>query len=107
LTKSALEIIITIIIFGSIAMNNLKKILPITKLKKELLDIVKEMADEDSTITITKNGVAVGVMMTPESYEGLLETIEILADPKIMKALADSDKDFRTGKVYSHQDAWA
>jgi PHD/YefM family antitoxin component YafN of YafNO toxin-antitoxin module len=29
---------------------------------------------------VTKNGVAVGVLMTPERYEGIMETIEILGD---------------------------
>jgi antitoxin YefM len=88
-------------------MDNIDKILPITKVKKELLDVVKEMADEDSTITVTKNGVPVSVMMTPKRYEGLLETIEILSNPKIMKSLAASEKDFRSGKVYSHKEVWA
>jgi antitoxin YefM len=88
-------------------MDNIEKILPITKVKKEFLDVIKEMTAEESTITVTKNGMPVSVMMTPERYEGLLETIEILADPKVMKALAASARDFKAGKVCSHKDAWA
>ena len=88
-------------------MDYIEKILPITKVKKEFLDVIKEMVEEESTITVTKNGMPVGVMMTQERYEGLLETIEILADSKIIKALKTSEKDFRTGKVYTHKDAWA
>ena len=88
-------------------MDYIEKILPITKVKKEFLDLIKEMIEEESTITVTKNGMPVGVMMTPERYEGLLETIEILADPKIVKALKASERDFRAGKLYAHKDAWA
>ena len=88
-------------------MDSIEKILPITKVKKEFLDVIKEMTEEESTITVTKNGMPVGVMMTPERYEGLLETIEILANPKIVKALAASEREFRTGKIYSHRDTWA
>jgi antitoxin YefM len=88
-------------------MDYIEKILPITKVKKEFLDIIKEMIEEEFTITVTKNGMPVGVMMTPERYEGLLETIEILADSEIVKALKASEKDFRAGKVYTHKDAWA
>ena len=87
-------------------MDYIEKILPITKVKKELLDLIKEMTEEESTITVTKNGIPVGVMMTAGRYEGLLETIEILADPKIIKVLRASEKDFRAGKVYTHKDAW-
>ena len=89
------------------AMDFIEKILPITRVKKEFLDVIKEMTAEESTITVTKNGMPVSVMMTPERYEGLLETIEILADPKVMKALAASARDFKAGKVYSQKDAWA
>ncbi len=88
-------------------MDYIEKILPITKVKKEFLDIIKEMTAEESTITVTKNGMPVSVMMTQERYEGLLDTIEILADPKIIKALTASAKDFRAGKVSTHKDAWA
>jgi antitoxin YefM len=88
-------------------MDQIQKIIPITKAKKELLDIVKEMTDEDSTIAVTKNGVPVSVMMTPDRYEGLLETIEILANPEIIKSLVKSEKEFRSGKVYSHEETWA
>jgi prevent-host-death family protein len=82
------------------------KILPITKVKKELLDIIKVMADEDSTITVTRNGKPVSVMMTPGRYEALLETIEILGDKKILKALEASRKDFKSGRVYTHEEVW-
>jgi antitoxin YefM len=88
-------------------MDYIEKILPITKVKKEFLDVIKEMVEEESTITVTKNGMPVAVMMTQERYEGLLETIEILSDPKVVKALKASERDFRAGKVYTHKDAWA
>ncbi len=88
-------------------MDQIQKIIPITKAKKEFLDIVKEMAAEDSTIAVTKNGVPVGIMMTPERYEGLLETIDILASPEIVRALAASENDFRAGRFFSHKEAWS
>jgi PHD/YefM family antitoxin component YafN of YafNO toxin-antitoxin module len=88
-------------------MDYIEKILPITKVKKDFLDVIKEMIEEESTITVTKNGMPVGIMMTPDRYEGLLETIEILADSRIGKVLKASEKDFRAGKIYTHKDAWA
>ena len=87
-------------------MDDIQKILPVTAVKKNFLDIIKDMSDDDSTVTVTKNGVPVGIMMTPDRYEGLLETIEVLSDPKILKALTSSKNDFRSGKVYTHKDIW-
>jgi prevent-host-death family protein len=87
-------------------MDELQKILPVTKVKRELLDILKSMEHEYSTITMTRNGEPVGVMMTPDRYEALLETIEILGDNKILQTLQASQKDFKSGRVYSHDEVW-
>jgi antitoxin YefM len=84
-----------------------QKIIPLTKVKRNLLDIIKEIGIEDTTITVTKNGVPVGIMMTPDRYEGLLETIEVLGNREVVKAMAASAKDFKAGRVHDHDDVWA
>lgn len=87
-------------------MSDLQQIMPVTKVKRGLLDILRIMQEEDSTITLTRNGESVGVIMTPDRYEALLETIEILADKKVMNALKASAKDFMEGRVYSDAEVW-
>ena len=87
-------------------MAQLQKILPVTKVKRELLDILKSMEEEYSTITMTRNGEPVGVMMTPDRYDALLETIEILGNNKILQALKASQKDFKSGRIYTHAEVW-
>ena len=87
-------------------MNDILQIMPVTKVKRGLLDILKTMQEDDSTITLTRNGEAVGVMMTPHRYEAILETIEILADKKVMAALRSSAADFRDGRVYTDKEVW-
>jgi PHD/YefM family antitoxin component YafN of YafNO toxin-antitoxin module len=87
-------------------MNDFSHIMPVTKVKRVLLDILKTMQEDDSTITITRNGEAVGVMMTPYRYEAILETIEVLADKEVMTALQSSAGDFRSGKVYTDDEVW-
>ena len=81
-------------------------ILPVTKVKRELLEILKSMEENYATVTVTRNGVPVGIMMTPDRYEALLETIEILGDNKILQALKTSQKDFNSGRVYTHDEVW-
>ena len=87
-------------------MSDIHKIMPVTKVKQGLLDILKVMQEDGSTITLTRNGEAVGVMMTPDRYEALVETIEILADRKVMAALAASAEDFKFGRVHSDEEVW-
>jgi antitoxin YefM len=88
-------------------MEGSQKIIPVTQAKKGLLEIVKEMAEEDITVTVTKNGVPVSVLMSADRYESLLETIEILADQSVVRALARSSREFNAGKVMTHAEAWA
>jgi len=87
-------------------MVQLDKILPVTHVKKHLLDIVKNMSDDPSTITITKNGKPVSIMMPPDRYDSLMELIEILADPEIMNSLAHTADDFKNKRVYEDAEVW-
>ena len=87
-------------------MVQLDKILPVTHVKKHLLDIVKNMSDDQSTITITKNGKPVSIMMPPDRYDSLMELIEILADSEIMASLSASEADFKHNRVYEDTDIW-
>ena len=87
-------------------MEDFQQILPVTKVKRNLLDILKRMEEEEATIALTRNGEPVGVMMTLSRYEALLETIDILSDKQILRSLEKSKKDFKAGKVFSHEEAW-
>ena len=81
-------------------------ILPVTKVKRELLEILKSMEEDYATITVTRNGEPVGIIMTPDRYEALLETIEILGDNQTLNALKASHKDFKSGRVHTHAEVW-
>ena len=87
-------------------MEDFQEILPVSKAKRDLLDLIKRMEEEESTIALTRNGEAVGVMMTLSRYEALLEMIEILCDPQLLWSLRKSVKDFQAGKVVNHEAAW-
>ncbi len=87
-------------------MEDFQHIQPVTKIKRNLLDILKRMEEEDSTIAITRNGEPIGVMMTFARYEALLETIEVLSDREILRFLEQSGKDFKEGKVLRHKEVW-
>ncbi len=87
-------------------MAEIEKIMAVTKVKRNFLDIVKTMNEDQSTITVTKNGEPVSVLMTAERYDALMETIEILSDKKILDELAKSSDDFKSGRVYKDKEVW-
>jgi PHD/YefM family antitoxin component YafN of YafNO toxin-antitoxin module len=55
-----------------------------------LLDLVRKIKDSDETIAITKNGVPEVVLISMNTFIGLLETLEILSDEKAMKSIRKS-----------------
>ena len=87
-------------------MEDFQQILPITKVKRNLLDIIKSMEKDESTIALTKNGQLVSVIMTLSRYESLMETIDILSDKQILRSLEKSQEDFKSGNVLSHDEVW-
>ena len=87
-------------------MKDLDKILPVTQVKRHFLEILKSIEEDNSTFAVTRNGRAIGIIMTPGRYESLLETIEILSDNEIVRKLKLSAKDFKSGRVYSHAETW-
>lgn len=50
---------------------------------------------------VTRRGHPVMMLISPEDYEGLLETIEILSDKTAVKRIRKSWKDARAGKAVS------
>jgi antitoxin YefM len=81
-------------------------ILPVTKVKRELLTILKAIEEDYATVTVTRNGKPVGIIMTPDRYEALFETIDILGDNEILQALKASQSDFKSGRIYTHDETW-
>lgn len=82
------------------------KILPVTQVKRELMRLLKTLQSRGESITITKDGRVAGILMSPEIYEGLIETIEILEDQKLTKGLKKALKNRHEGKLYSEDEAF-
>lgn len=87
-------------------MQTIESFVPITKAKAKLLDMVRQLHDTDDTIAITKNGVPEAVLLSMKKFEGLLETIDILADPEMMRQLRGSAKDVKAGRLIDVEKAF-
>ncbi len=87
-------------------MEDFQKIEAVSKVKRDLLDILKNIEEEDATVAITRNGEAVGVLMSFERYQSMVETIEILGDRSIIRSLKRSEDDFSAGRTVRHKDVW-
>ncbi len=87
-------------------MGEFDQILPITDVKKDLLGLVKKIQQIHESIAITRNGKPAAVLLSIEEYESLLETLEILSDPELVKILRKSRKQLEAGQFVSHDEVW-
>jgi antitoxin YefM len=52
---------------------------------------------------ITRDGVPAAVLLSMDQFEGLMETLEILSDPKTMRSLRRSVRQAEAGKWLPHE----
>jgi len=74
------------------------KILPITKARENLTDIVDRANRLLEEYVITVNGSPAAVIMSAQEYESWKETNEILADKDLLQAIRQGEKDLGEGR---------
>ncbi|OGX33591.1 MAG: hypothetical protein A3I43_01345 [Omnitrophica WOR_2 bacterium RIFCSPLOWO2_02_FULL_50_19] len=77
-------------------------IVPISEARGMLPELIKKISSAGKRLIITKNGRAEAVMMSPEE----LETLEIMADQKLLRSILRAEEDIRNGQLYSHKDVF-
>lgn len=80
------------------------KTLSITKARDNLTGIVEKAKRLLNTYVITVNGNPEAVVMSHREYESIMETLDILSDPKALSDLKQSEKEIRQGKYVSLED---
>jgi antitoxin YefM len=68
----------------------------VTEAKAKLSELLHEV--EEESIYLTRNGEVAGVLVDPDEWESVQETLEILADPALMLQIRASK---RSKKVYT------
>ena len=84
----------------------LNRYIPVTRAKTNLLDLVRKIKDSDETIAITRNGVPEAVLISMNTFQGLLETMEILSDEKAMKSVRKSIREAEKGQWLDFEEAF-
>ena len=71
------------------------------ELRPELPKVIARIDGKLDRYIVTKRGKPVIVMLSIEDYESLMETLDILADPKAMADLRKGEEDIRKGRTHS------
>lgn len=80
--------------------------IPLSQAKTHLARLLSEVEELGERVTITRSGHPVGVLLSVEDYEGLLETLDILSDPELSATVRRGIEELADGKLVSHEEAW-
>lgn len=65
------------------------KVLPLSTVKAKLSELVDVVDRRDESITITRNGKPIAIIVSKEEYDSWHETVEILRDAPFLKDIRD------------------
>jgi antitoxin YefM len=79
--------------------------IPITEARNKFMKLLDQAAN-DQIFAVTRRNKEVMAVMSWEVYEGLLETLEVLSDPELMKHLRAATEDVKAGRTHSLSEAY-
>jgi antitoxin YefM len=62
--------------------------------------VIDEVSGTHERVTVTKNGSPVAVILAVEDYESLMETLEVLSDPRARADIRQAEAQMADGEVY-------
>ena len=80
--------------------------IPLSEAKIHLTRLLTEVQDLGEHVMITRSGRPAGILLPVDEYEGLLETLDILADPEMSEAVRRGLQDVAEGNLVSHEALW-
>jgi prevent-host-death family protein len=78
------------------------KTVSVTRAKAKLNEIVREVQNHENYY-LTKNGRIACVLVNPEEWESIQETLAVLGDQELMRQLAESERsetDYSLAEVF-------
>lgn len=78
---------------------------PLDEVGNHLSDVIDRVEHEHERVTVTRDGRAVAVILSPEDLAELEETLSVLSDPQALADIREADAASATGDVLRGVDA--
>ena len=75
--------------------------LPASLARKNFYTLIEEVNTKLRRFTITRRGQVKAILLSPDEVASWEETMEIMADKKLLRDLAQAQKEYQQGKVIS------
>ena len=80
-------------------MDSIETYVPVGQVVSRLPAMLETIQGRGKAVAITKDGAPAAVLLSYDTFAGLLETMEILSDNDTVRQLARSVEDLRQGRV--------
>jgi antitoxin YefM len=75
------------------------KTLSLSEAKMKLSNLVEVVNSTDEEIVITKNGVPAALLISPDEFESIKESLEIKSSPQLMEEIRRGLRDLKKKKA--------
>lgn len=75
--------------------------------RSQLPKLLADVTERGERYVITRSGQPTGVLLSVDEYEGLLETLDVLADTRLAGMIRQGLEEASLGKTISHQELWS
>lgn len=82
------------------------QIITASKLRSQILKLVKELDKAPDQYIITHNGEPAATLISYDEYRSLLATLDVVNDPELVKGIRESVNDKKHGRVHSFDDVF-
>ena len=73
------------------------KVIPLTEARATLSELLDQIEDGGEHVVITRKGRPVALMLSPDEWESVEASLEVLGDPELVEQLARGERDIEAG----------
>lgn len=75
-----------------------KHTISISEARKRIFEIADEVQQPDTHYVLTENGKPKAVILSAEEFEDLLDNLDILSDPDLLKEIEEAEQQYKRGE---------
>lgn len=77
------------------------RIVPFTEARAHLTEILDDVEARHEHVVITRKGRPAAIVVSPDEWDAIEETLDILQDEPTLQALRESEEDVKAGRLFS------
>jgi len=82
------------------------QIITASKLRTQILKLIKELGKAPDQYIITHNGEPAATLISYDEYRSLLATLDVMTDPELVNSIRESRNDKKHGRVHSFDEVF-